>query len=89
MRKNSNALDRLIHCKSTGGKEVRTACQDWDEQSPLTASWEIDDGNQTVTKTFHPPFTRCDREADYEYTYRTFKVQYGVKAVDTDPLPEG
>ena len=77
-----DAHGRLIpstHRKAAGGKEVRTACKDWDEQSPLTVSWQIDDGNQTVTKTFYPPFTRIDREADYEYAYNFFKAKYGIK----------
>jgi len=70
------------HRKAAGGKEFRAARKDWDGESPLTGSWEIDDGNQTVTKTFYPPFTRCDREADYEYAYGYFKEKYGVKQVD-------
>ena len=85
-----DAHGRLIpstHRKAAGGKEVRTARKDWDEQSPLTVSWQIDDGNQTVTKTFHPPFTRVDREADYEYAYDFFKAKYGIKQLDTENTP--
>ena len=67
--------------KAAGGKEVRAARKDWDDESPLTVSWQIDDGNQTVTKTFYPPFTRVDREADYEYAYEFFKAKYGMKQV--------
>ena len=65
--------------KAAGGKEVRAARKDWDDESPQTVSWQIDDGNQTVTKTFYPPFTRIDREADYEYAYNFFKAKYGIK----------
>lgn len=87
-----DAHGRLIpstHRKAAGGKEVRAARKDWDEQSPLTVSWQIDDGNQTVTKTFYPPFTRVDREADYEYAYDFFKAKYGIKDLNTtiEPTP--
>jgi hypothetical protein len=77
-----DAHGRLIpstHRKTAGGKEVRDARKDWDGESPLTVSWDIDDGNQTVTKTFYPPFTRVDREGDYEVAYGYFKEKYGVK----------
>lgn len=40
--------------------------------APLTATWEIDNGLSTVTKTFHPPFTRVDREADYRQAWEVF-----------------
>ncbi|MGF1498261.1 MAG: hypothetical protein ACFB8W_15775, partial [Elainellaceae cyanobacterium] len=75
-----DAHGRLIpstHRKAAGGKEFRDARQNWDGTSPLTVSWEIDDGNQTVTKTFYPPFVRVDRETDYEYAYGYFKEKYG------------
>jgi hypothetical protein len=36
-------------------------------------SCPVDDGLQTVTKTFYPPLTKVDREADYAQHTRSFK----------------
>ena len=63
--------------KNQGAKEFRDARTNWDGGSPFTVSWPIDNGNQTVTKTFYPPFTKVDREADYEQAYRVFSERYG------------
>jgi len=63
--------------KNYGAKEVREARKNWDEASPLTVSWEIDNGLKTLTKKFYPPFTGVDREADYERAYKVFKERYG------------
>jgi hypothetical protein len=62
--------------KNQGAKEFRDALKDWDGQSPLTVSWEIDNGLETVTKTFYPPFDGVDREKDYEIAYNEFKRRY-------------
>jgi hypothetical protein len=43
----------------------------------LDVSWEIDDGLQTVTKTFFPPFTKVDREEDYRRAWEEFTKRYG------------
>jgi hypothetical protein len=64
--------------KDRGSTQFRSALDGWDTQSPLTISWEIDNGLQTVTKTFYPPFTKVDREADYARAYEVFKKRYGV-----------
>ncbi|NMF85748.1 hypothetical protein E1H13_20875 [Nodosilinea sp. P-1105] len=81
-----DAHGRLVpstHRKTAGGKELREARKTWDGETPLTVSWAIDDGLQTVTKTFYPPFTRVDRESDYDYAYHALKQKYGMKT----PLP--
>ena len=60
--------------KSQGAKEFRDVETKWIAEgndpldpnaSPLTVSWKIDNGLQTVTKTFYPPFEHVDREEDY------------------------
>ncbi|MBF0235544.1 MAG: hypothetical protein HQK65_21290, partial [Desulfamplus sp.] len=57
------------------------ALKDWDGESPLTVSWEIDNGLQTVTKTFYPPFEGVDREKDYEIAYNEFKRRFSEQKV--------
>ncbi len=60
--------------KNLGAKEFREALKDWDGESPLTVSWEIDNG----LKTFYPPFTGVDREADYARAYEVFQKRYST-----------
>ena len=59
--------------KDAGAKELRAALTQHDGKSPVTVSWEIDNGNQTVTKTFYPPFTPVDRIADYGRAFEVFQ----------------
>jgi hypothetical protein len=63
--------------KNQGATQFRDACTAWDGKSPLTVSWPIDNGDQTVTKTFYPPFTKVDREADYQQAYKVFEERFG------------
>ncbi len=63
--------------KAPGGKEVREALKDWNGTSPLTVSWQINDGLETVTKTFYPPFIKVDREGDYAQAYEVLQKRYG------------
>ena len=72
--------------KNQGGTEFRFALEAWKSagndptdstSEPLVVSWPIDDGLQTVTKTFYPPFTKVDREADYARAYEVFQERYG------------
>lgn len=62
--------------KNAGAIQFRDALKDWDGESPLSVSWEIDNGLQTVTKIFYPPFESVDREKDYEIAYNEFKRRY-------------
>lgn len=58
--------------KNPGAKEFRDARANWDGHSPLTVSWPIDDGLQTVTQIYYPPFTSMDRKTDYERAFSFF-----------------
>lgn len=64
--------------KDAGAKELREALKKYDGISPVTISWEIDNGNQTVTKTFYPPFRHVDRIEDYKTAYRVFGERLGL-----------
>jgi hypothetical protein len=48
------------------------------DSRPITVTWKIDNGNQTVTKTFNPPFTHFDRIEDYKTAYRVFSERLGI-----------
>ncbi len=52
----------------------------------LDVGWEIDDGLQTVTKTYYPPFTKVDREEDYRRTWEEFSRRY-ADDVSSHQLP--
>ena len=64
--------------KDAGAKELREALKNHDGVSPVTVSWEIDNGNQTVTKTFYSPFRHVDRIEDYKTAYRVFSERLGL-----------
>jgi hypothetical protein len=62
--------------KDPGAKELREARKSHGGALPLTVSWRVDNGLATVTKTFHPPFTRVDREEDYRRTWAAFIARF-------------
>ncbi len=64
--------------KDPGAKELRDALKNHDGISPVTVSWDIDNGNQKVTKTFYPPFSHVDRIEDYRVAYTVFKERLGM-----------
>lgn len=64
--------------KDAGAKELREALKNHDGESPITVSWEIDNGLQAVTKTFYPPFKHVDRIEDYKTAYRVFSERLGL-----------
>ena len=70
--------------KDAGGKELREVRADHDGISPLTVSWEIDNGNQTVTRTFYPPFLHVDRIEDYRTAYRVFAERLGIELPEAE-----
>ena len=73
--------------KDAGAKELRDALKlllpnaDFRDAAlnyrgePITVSWPSDNGRQTVTRTFFPPFTPVDREEDYRVAYEVFRGQ--------------
>jgi hypothetical protein len=71
--------------KDAGGTEVRASRADHDGISPLTVSWEVDNGNQTVTKTYYPPFSHVDRIEDYRTAYRVFSERLGLSENNKEP----
>jgi hypothetical protein len=68
--------------KDAGGKELRAAREKHDGISPLSVSWSVDNGNATVSKTFHPPFTKVDREDDYRRAWAAFENRLGQTAAE-------
>jgi hypothetical protein len=64
--------------KNQGATQFRDARASWDGKTPLTVSWQINNDSQTVTKTFYPPFTKVDREADYAQAYRVFQQRFAA-----------
>ncbi len=71
--------------KDPGARELSQQMSTHDGVSPLTVSWEIDNGNQTVTKTFYPPFSHVDRIEDYRTAYRVFSERLGLTENNKEP----
>ena len=71
--------------KDPGAKELSQQLASHDGSSPLTVRWEIDNGNQTVTKTFYPPFSHVDRIEDYRTAYRVFSERLGLTENNKEP----
>lgn len=78
--------------KNQGGTQFRDALKEWMDKGhdpldpaapPFDVSWPIDNGLQTVTKTFYPPFEKVDREADYAQAWKVFEEKYGRSSEDT------
>jgi hypothetical protein len=66
--------------KDPGAKELREQLKNHDGISSVTVGWEIDHGNQTVTKTFYPPFKHVDRIEDYKTAYKVFSERLGLNS---------
>ncbi len=63
--------------KGTGAKEFRETHSTWAGESSLAVSLEIDNGNRTVTKTWHPPIEGGDRDVDYSRAWELFSQRLG------------
>jgi hypothetical protein len=64
--------------KDPGARDLREARKAHNGAIPLTVSWRVDNGLATITKTFHPPFTRVDREEDYRRAWAAFAARFGT-----------
>jgi hypothetical protein len=64
--------------KDPGAKELREARKTHDGVSAVTVAWKVDNGLATVTKTFHPPFTKVHREDDYRRAWDSFAARFGA-----------
>lgn len=75
--------------KDPGAKELRDALKDHDGTSAVTVSWEIDNGLQTVSKTFVPPFSKVDRIEDYRRAWQHFSERFGESVVAPEQADAG